>query len=234
MLSELKLPGRCRDCPLRGLTVYGSDGAEHAAQIEALRRRCTTFSARRILCYEGDAPTEVFQLFDGWAFRYKVTRDGRRQILSFVLPGDLIDLPLLNVERTSHAVKALTPISVCVFNRSELADFIYADPQRARRAGSISAAQGAEAEEHLLDLGQRPAFERIARLLGHLAAQLRKRGLAEGGGCRLPLTQAHIADATGLTAVHVGRTLREMRRSNLLNLAQGWLTIHDPERLRAI
>jgi CRP-like cAMP-binding protein len=234
MCPELKLPGRCGDCPLRRLTVYDPEGAERGAKIEALRRRCTTFAARRILCYEGDAPNEVFQLFDGWAFRYKVTRDGRRQILSFALPGDLIDLSLLNVERSSHAVRALTAISVCVFNRGELADFIYSDPQRARRAASFFSAHNAEAEEHLLDLGQRSAFERIARLLGHLVAQLQKRGLAERGGCRLPLTHGHIADATGLTTVHVGRTLREMRRSNLLSLAQGRLTIHDPERLQAI
>lgn len=231
---ELRLPGRCSNCPLRNLTVYDTSRAEDAAAVEALRRRCATFAARRIICYEGDAPSELYQVFDGWAFRYKVTRDGRRQILSFVLPGDLIDLPLLNADRTTHAVKALTAISVCVFSRAELVDFIYGDDRRARRAGAAFAAQSAATDEQLLDLGQRSAFERIARLLSHLAAQLRRRGLAETGGCRLPLTQMHIADATGLTAVHVGRTLREMRKSDLLSLAQGWLTITDPKRLEAI
>lgn len=230
----LKLPGGCDHCPLRSLTVYGGDPAEDGSRIEALRLRCTTFAARRAICYEGDAPTELFQLFDGWAFRYKVTRDGRRQILSFILPGDLIDLPLLGSERIAHAVKALTAISVCVFSRTELADFIYGNAERARRAGAAFAAQSAATDEQMLDLGQRSAFERIARLLNHLAVQLRRRGLAEAGGFRLPLTQSHIADATGLTAVHVGRTLREMRKSKLLSLAQGWLTIEDPESLAAI
>ena len=231
---ELRLPGQCSNCPLRNLTVYDVNRAEGASEIEAMRRRCATFSARRVICYEGDAPTEVYQVFDGWAFRYKVTRDGRRQILSFILPGDLIDLPLLNAERITHTVKSLTAISVCVFNRMQLSDFIYEDGQRARRAGAAFAAQSAAMDEQLLDLGQRSAFERIARLLHHLAVQLRRRGLAENGCCRIPLTQMHIADATGLTAVHVGRTLREMRSSKLLSLAQGWLTIEDPMRLAAI
>jgi CRP-like cAMP-binding protein len=234
MIQSPRLPGRCSDCSLCESALHGFSEPGHAASIEGMRRRSATFAARRILNYEGDAPKEVFQLFDGWAFRYKVTRDGRRQILSFILPGDLIDLPLLAIARINHAVKALTPISVCVFDRNQLADYVYADPLRARRVGALFAAHLGQADDRMLDLGQRSAFERIARLLGHLAAQLHRRGLSDETGGHFPLTQAHIADATGLTPVHVGRTLREMRKSNLLSLAQGRLTIHDPERLRAI
>jgi CRP-like cAMP-binding protein len=158
-------------------------------------------------------------------------KDGRRQILSFLLPGDCLNMSTVFVDRIGYSVKTLTAISLCVFNADDLFDVICASPVVTRRAGAHCAKAHAEAEELILDLGRRMAFDRVRHLIGGLVKRLKARGFI-GPVYPLPLTQLHIADATGLTPVHVGRILGEMRQSKLLELQRGRLTLHDPDWLQ--
>jgi CRP-like cAMP-binding protein len=225
-----QLPGACADCPLRPIAVCGDVSDRIAERIDALRQPHRQFPARRVVFHEGDRLRQIYQLFDGWACRYKVLKDGRRQILSFLLPGDSLNMPSLYRERAGYSVKTLTPISVCVFNTPDLSDFIRANPPIAERAAHFCADAGADADERLLDLGRRSAFDRVRRLLAGIVQRLQQRGFA-GPAYPLPLTQLHIADATGLTPVHVGRILGEMRRHRLLDQTRGRLTLHDQDWL---
>jgi CRP-like cAMP-binding protein len=216
------------------IAAYRDAGDRCANDVEALRTCCRSLPARRVILYEGDTANEIYQLFDGWAFRYKATRDGRRQILSFLLPGDLIDLPLLHLNRLGHAVKSLTPVSLCVFARDRLSTYLCARMERVHNAGTLCASLSAEAGESLLDLGRRSAAERIAHLCLRIISKLRDRQLASGPVYPFPLTQIHIADATGLTPAHVGRTLTELRLARLLSMQRGWLTVPDIGALQRI
>lgn len=225
-----ELPGACAACNLRPIAFCGEDTGTIAARIDAMRQPYRQFPARRVVFHEGDRLRQVYQLFDGWACRYKVLKDGRRQILSFLLPGDSINMPSLYRERAGYSVKTLTPISVCVFNAPDLLDFIHANPPVAERAAQFCANAGAEADERLLDLGRRSAYDRVRRLLAGIVQRLQLRGFT-GPVYPLPLTQLHIADATGLTPVHVGRILGEMRQSGLLEQTRGRLTLHDADWL---
>lgn len=234
MPLESGSPGACADCPLRSIAFYGDETICHASELEALRKPCRVFAAKRTIFHEGEAAKDVYQVYSGWAFRYKMAKDGRRQILSFLLPGDSIGLPLLYSERLRHSVKALTEVTVCVFGRSELPDFIHARPALAKRAATFCANAHAEADEQILDLGCRNAFERIARLIRGIVSRLRERRQSEGDAYPFPLTQLHIADATGLTPVHVGRVLGEMRSSDLLSISRGRLAIHNQDLLQQI
>jgi len=225
-----QLPGACADCKLRPIAFCGDDSDQVADRIDALRQPCRQFPARRVVFHEGDRLRQVYQLFDGWACRYKVLKDGRRQILSFLLPGDSLNMPSLYRERAGYSVKTLTPISLCVFNAPELFDFIHANPPIAERAAHFCVNASAEADERLLDLGRRSAFDRVRRLLAGIIHRLQARGFS-GPAYPLPLTQLHIADATGLTPVHVGRILGEMRQNGLLEQTRGRLMLHDPDWL---
>jgi len=225
-----QLPGACGACKLRPIAFCGDDADLIAERIDALRQPHRQLPARRVVFHEGDRLRQVYQLFDGWACRYKVLKDGRRQILSFLLPGDSLNMPSLHRERAGYSVKTLTPISLCVFNAPDLLDFIRANPPIAERAAHFCIDAGAEADERLLDLGRRSAFDRVRRLLAGIVQRLQRRGFT-GPAYPLPLTQLHIADATGLTPVHVGRILGEMRQNGLLDQTRGRLTLHDPDWL---
>lgn len=226
-----RMPGSCASCSLRPLALCGSGDEVGLDLIEALRQPCRKVAARRVLFHEGERLPQVYQLFDGWAFRYKVMKDGRRQILSFLLPGDSINMSAIFVDRISYSVKTLTQVSLCVFDAGDLFNFIQSHPTVTRRAGIHCANANAAAEELILDLGRRTAFDRVRHLIAGLVKRLQARGF-DSLTYPLPLTQLHIADATGLTPVHVGRILGEMRHAKLLDLKRGWLTLHDLDWLQ--
>lgn len=225
------LPGNCSTCSLLPAAFYcdGSDGC--AAIIERLRRGQRGVRAKRSIYREGDVAQEIYVLYDGWAFRYKLLHSGQRQILSFLLPGDPISFPLLHLDRVNFSVRSLTAVTLCIFRRSEMSDYIAARPQLAKQAELICVQAMAATEERLVDLGRRSAYERVGKLILELVDRLHAKGLSDRKEAPFPLGQLHIADALGLTSVHVGRVLRQFRANGVLSLHRGRLTIHDPEAL---
>jgi CRP-like cAMP-binding protein len=185
------------------------------------------FRPHQFLARENERPEALYEILEGWACRHRLLSDGRRQITALYLPGDHCDAiwPLSDVCR--DAVVALTNVRAV---RRPLGDIQGLDRPKgmgAQLAESIERQSG-----WLVSLGRKTAVERLAHLLLELFERMRRAGLAYGQQCALPLTQTDIADATGLTAVHVNRTLQSMRAKGVLEFHSKWLRIPDLGALR--
>jgi CRP/FNR family transcriptional regulator len=197
------------------------------AEMERLRSGNRHFPAKRTIYREGELAPDMLIIFDGWAFRYKLLAGDRRQILSFLLPGDAVSLPLLATDRLPYSVQSLTPVTACSFERNSFASFISSHPDVARQTQMTCFANGSAADERLIDLGRRSAYERVGRLIVELITRMEMKGLPAGSTMLFPLGQTHIADALGLTAIHAGRVLRRFRKEGVLSLHRGRLEIMD-------
>lgn len=207
---------------------------EERAGIEQISRRGVRLvPARRDLIREGDPPRSVFLIREGWACRYKQLPDGRRQIISFLLPGDVFDLDIFVLKRMDHSIAAITPLEVAEIGREDVERLMTDYPRIIQGLRRDELVDAAVQREWTLNVGQRTAFERIAHLLCELFARLECVGRTESNSCDFPLTQVDLADATGLTAVHVNRTLQELRKARLIELQNKRLTIPDLPALEA-
>lgn len=217
---------------LQQFTRFSAENREILNRVTVERVR--GFVAREDLSREGDTPTAVFIMLRGWACRYKFLDDGRRQILAFFLPGDICDLNIFILRRRDHSIGALTDVAAAEVGRAQFDELMVAHPRVTQALLWDSLVTMAIQREWTMSLGQRAALERIAHLLCELYLRLRGAGLAEGGRCAFPVTQADLADAMGLSKVHVNRTLQELRQEGLIRLANRQLAILDLEGLKQV
>lgn len=175
-----------------------------------------TVRQRRDLIREGDRPRGVSLILDGWAFRYKTLEDGRRQIIAFYLPGDLCDLHGYILREMDHSVGALTPVKYVEISRERIEGLETNGPRLAEALWWHTLTTAAIQREWTVNLGQRDALERLAHLFCELFFRLRAVGLVDGHRCEIPLTQTDLAEATGMTPVHVNRMVQELRARGLI------------------
>lgn len=233
-LAQARAPGSCAACGLTSWLFYTTGAPEELAELIPLRRGARALPARSTIYREGEPAPEFLTLFEGWAFRYKLIPNGRRQILSFLLPGDTISFELMRADRLRFSVQALTGVSLCVFERDALRQYVTARPGLMARLDRLTTHEIAAADDRLTELGTRSAQERVASLLVQLHRRLQLRGLADGNSFISPLRQQHIADALGLTAVHVSRVLRALKADGLIAIDDGRLVLRDIATLRKI
>ncbi|WP_372423064.1 Crp/Fnr family transcriptional regulator [Salinarimonas chemoclinalis] len=219
---------------VRRLSAYVALTDEDARLVEELcRERIRRVGPREDVLREGERPHALYVVLDGWAARYKSLEDGRRQVLSFVLPGDLCEQHVLLMPRADHSLGAITSVTVAEIPGARVAAIAAASPRLSTAlAWSDLCAQTLQ-REWTVNLGQRSALERMAHLICELFHRLRAVGLTHGLSYELPATQAMLADATGISAVHVNRTLQELRAAELITLRGRHMTIHDLEALEA-
>jgi CRP/FNR family transcriptional regulator, anaerobic regulatory protein len=165
--------------------------------------------------------------------------DASRQILSFLLPGDLVSTALLFEPRSHCLVEAITDVVYRTFKRSELKATLLKHPEMFDMLSQAWIEEKDRADQLIVDLGRRTADERIARLILNLAERLSQRDMirtTENSAIEMefPLRQHHIADATGLTPVHVSKVLSEFRRGGLIKISDRSLTILDPAGFRRV
>ncbi len=214
------------------LQTYTKLSEDDRAQIEVLTRKgVREVPARRDLIREGDKPKSIFLVLEGWACRYKQLPDGRRQIVDFFLPGDICELNISLLHEMDHSVGAITPLKVAEVAREELDDLMQQRPRIAQAVHWNELVSVSIQREWTLNVGQRTAYERIAHLLSEIFVRLRAVGLTSDKACDFPLTQTDIAEATGLTAVHVNRTLQDLRKDGLIELQGRRLRIPDLKAL---
>lgn len=215
------------------LEAYTKLSQDDRASVDRLSRKGQReIGARRDLIREGDQPKSIFLVLDGWACRYKQLPDGRRQVVGLFLPGDICDLNVYILKEMDHSIGAITPLKVAEVPRDEFEQLMLEHPRVTQALFWDELVTVSIQREWTLNLGQRTAYERISHLFVELFLRLQTVGLTQANSCDFPLTQVDIADATGLTAVHVNRTLQELRKEGLIELQGRKLTIPDLQALK--
>src|SRR5690242_10285186 len=212
--TPAQYPG-CAECLTRVFSICDFIGGSPLAP---LAQEVRTVTARRTLFRERDVLDSVPIICSGWALSSVMLSDGSRQILSFLLPGDFVSAALLFDPKPKCSVEAVTDVTYRSFNRAELKERIFAHPLMAETLLNVWIEEKRRADELIIDLGRRPAAERVARLILGLLERLQKRGMTTGGSFEVdfPLRQHHIADAVGLTPVHVNKLLTDLRRGRVI------------------
>ena len=234
------LPPDCQSCRLRKTDSFTAVKPDELAFIEAFRTGKKKISAGATLIHEQRPNGKLFTVYSGWAFRYKTLSDGRRQILNFLLPGDLIGLQQEFSDGAMHGIEAVTDLSLCVFKRDGLWDLFRSYPGLGYDVTWMSAREEGFVDDGLLTAGRRNATERIAMLLMHLYRRLQRIGLESAGAdgvndsIEFPLNQQHIADNLGLSLVHTNKTMRRLQTLGLHKIVEGRLSLVNTRALERI
>jgi CRP-like cAMP-binding protein len=199
--------------------------------MRASSERVRKFAPRVDISREGDRPKDVHLILSGWACRYKQLEDGRRQIVSFFLPGDMCDLNVFILKEMDHSIGTISDVTIADLSRELFDEIGTGYPRIATALWWETLVNAAIQREWTMNLGQRTASERMAHLLCEIFFRLRLAGLTDVNSCEFPLTQADLAEATGLSKVHVNRTLQELRGAKLVVLKGKALTVPNVERL---
>ena len=181
-----------------------------SADVGVLERLCANedrFRSGANIFEEGDARSSAFVVTRGMACRYRLLPDGRRQILTFLIPGDFCDLHGFLLRATDHSCAAIVPTRVAVIQQGAVLDIVVHHPRLGACLWWSEMQEAAMLRERIVALGRRNAHGRVAYLLCELVWRQRAIRMAEHHSIRLPLTQADLADTLGLTAVHVNRVL---------------------------
>jgi CRP-like cAMP-binding protein len=181
---------------------------------------------------EGDRPSESCLLLEGFCCRYKIVGEGKRQILSFHTPGDIPDLQSIYLKTMDHSIVALVPSKVAFIPHQNLIDLTRRYPRIAAAFWRDTLIDAAIFREWMVGLGRRDAYQRIAHLFCEMALRIKAVGLANNGSYDLPVTQAELGDALGLSNVHVNRVLMDLRKNKLISLRSTTITIIDWEQLK--
>jgi CRP-like cAMP-binding protein len=216
---------------LGSLLTLADAEAEHLRGLHEPKRK---FPRHREIVAAGRHYDHVFILNDGFVSRYRVLSDGKRQVLNVGLPGDLIGFPACLFEVAVNSISSLTDVVVSPVSLAKL----FATFTRFPRVGAAlfwsSACDVATFGEHLVNLGRRSAYERLAHLIMELLVRLRAVGLAGAHSYTLPLTQELMADVLGLSGPHVNRMIRCLREEGLATIEDQRVVIHDLASLASL
>ena len=214
------------------LSRFAPLNQDEQVALRRLSRNAKWFPRGTDLIREGDKPASLFLLLNGWAFRYRTLREGNRQIMAYLLPGDCCDVRKFFFEEIDHSIGLLSDALVAQIPAAEMLDVLNRFPRVERAMMWATLVDEATLREWLLNVGQRSALQRIAHLFCELCVRLRVVHSVDGAQTfALPLTQTELADTTGMTTVHVNRSLQRLRKNGLIATRRGKLTILDFHRL---
>ena len=215
----------------RKLSAYAPLCETDLAALSELYRRRRTLPVGVDILYQGQIDQSAYVITSGWAASYKMLPDGARQIIDFHIPGDFIGLRSLLFRSSDHNVEPLTPIQCCEVFRSDIVEAFGRAPRLSLALLWAASRDTAMIVEHLVDLGRRSAGVRMAHFLLELGSRLSLVGMATPAGYKCPLSQNLLADALGLSVVHVNRVLRDLREARLVTFQRGRVTFHDYDAL---
>jgi CRP/FNR family transcriptional regulator, anaerobic regulatory protein len=224
----------CSKCPLRRLPHFRAFEKEELAFVQSFKSGEMRVEAGTTFLVDGNSSPHIFTVLDGWAVRYKAFPDGKRQVLNFAMPGDLLGLQSSLFNQMTHSVEALTDVTLCVFPRQRIWELYKNHSGLAYDMTWLASREESIIAEHLANVGQRPAFARIAYMIVYLFNRARRAGLVDRNKMLLPITQEHLADAMGLSIVHTNKTLKRLRATGWLEWKRHELLIKDEQQLTSI
>jgi CRP-like cAMP-binding protein len=219
---------------VRKLRLLTPLSPEDEAAVAALPHRVSRISWREYLVREGSKPQECCLLVDGFASRSKLAADGARQIVSFHIPGDILDLQHLFLERADHNIQAVSDATVVWLPMPALRELAEQRPMIGRAFWRDTLIDASIFREWVLNVGRRDAKTRIAHMLCEFIVRCQAAGLGSPERMKLPFTQEEIGDATGLTSVHVNRMLRELDEDGVIRRDGRSIEVQDWDRFRRV
>jgi len=220
-----KIP--CTECPLRRFELFTPFTEEELRFTLAFKSGELLVEPGTTLMLEGMPSPQLYTVLEGLGVRYKTLENGRRQVVNFAMPGDLIGLQAALMGEMAYSFEATTAMRLCVFNRRDLWRLFERQPQRAYDLTWLSAVEEYFLGEALAVLGRRTAIERVAWALVNIHLRLKAVGLDHNGAIPMPWRQQDLADALGLSLVHTNKTLQKLRREGLARWIDGMLLIPD-------
>src|SRR3984957_15356425 len=218
----------CFECTLRACGLFKPITPNELGAINEIKRDHLVLPAGAQIIRAGEDSPELYTLYSGGAFRFKMLPDGRRQILSFLLPGDLLGLQAAMFDAAQHGIEALTEVQLCVLPRRKVWALFGEMPGLAFDVTWLGSREEGIVDENLTSVGRRTATERVAALIVSLYKRAKALGLVTDETFAFPLTQQHIADALGLSLVHTNKTLARLRRMGMFSQINGTMKLANP------
>lgn len=219
---------------VRKLSTFNLLGPGELAILAKLESRPHRVAAGTELVQEHQAGHHAYIVQQGWACAYKLLEDGKRQVVDFPIAGDILGLRSVLLRTSDHSFAALTNLVVAKVSGHQLIDSLMRLPKLSAAILWAASRDEAMVVEHLVSVGRRGALQRLAHFLLELGERLQLAGLGSEDSFACPLSQYHLADAIGLTAIHVNRLLRELRDQKLVTFRAGVVRFHDREGLRRL
>ncbi len=219
----------CTGCPLLDCPGLKQMALERRLEVEEFKQGEVALERGGQLLTQGTRGNEIYTVLSGVLIRFRLMEDGRRQIINFLFPGDLVGLQAMLDEPMTHGVEALTPARLCIFPRDGFIEFVGRNPDMGYDVIWLAAKEELALEEHLVALGQRNARERIAYLALFIVKRAEGTCLASDGRVEISVTQGQVADMLGLSLVHTNRSMQSLRREGLVRWSLNAIEIPDPE-----
>ena len=240
LLKPVETPvTQCAECPIRRMALFKRVPIEKLDWTQDYRTNQYSLKARQHLYQEGEQHEFVYTLFDGCVKLYKTLKNGKIQAMRFASPGDFLGFQGDLSDRMHHGAEAVTDCVLCAFPKEKVSRMLCEHPEIASELIVKNARVMAFCQEHLLSTGARSARESIAFTLVELNHRLRLLKKFNPNNTRfdidtIPLTQEDLADAVGITPIHVNRTLKQLREENLIFCGKGKIKILDESALQNI
>jgi CRP-like cAMP-binding protein len=231
-LGVQHMPDKVLNLLIRRLEAITSISEDEKKAILNLPVKLTDLRADADIFREGDRPSQCCLLVEGFLTRYKDLSNGKRQIMAFYVPGDIPDLLSLHIDVMDHSLATIAPSKAAFIPHDALRRLIDQHSRIANAFWRDTLIDAALFREWIVNVGSRDAYTRIGHLICEVFMKLKAVGLTDGNSFDFPITQGEIGDATGLSTVHVNRSIMALRADGLIILEKGRCTIPDLKRLK--
>ncbi|KAF0843782.1 CRP-like cAMP-binding protein [Methylovorus glucosotrophus] len=221
-------------CRLRELDIFKPNTAQELEFMKSIRLRNVKFPAGKTIVNERASSAQLYTLLEGWAIRHKTLKNGRRQILNIMFPGDLIGLQQNLLDESTSSVEAITEVELCELDKNKLWLLYQSFPSLAYDITWICAHEEQIVDDNLLNVGARSAVEKIAMLILHVFKRYRALYPEAGKVIPFPLNQQDVADALGLSLAHTNKSLKKLEKLGLHRIQDGKLTIMNEKALATV
>lgn len=219
---------------VRKLALHADLNQEDQNALLALPHTIRQLEAGQYVAREGDKPTHCCLVISGFAIRHKLAGDGARQIINIHMSGDMCDLQNFLLQTADHNVQALNSVRAAFIPRDEILELAFNRPEVGKALWLETLVEGSIAREWILNVGRRNALTKLAHLLCEFAYRLDAVGMGPDCNYELPMTQEQLGDATGLTAVHVNRTLKQLDAAGLTQRTKRSVVITNLKKLSQV